>query len=161
MKPTTRHPHNARARLLRGALVLATLPAGHALAALGGDTSTLESERAALGGQMTREAAAHCTVHVLKTTYGETVREYADAQGRIFAVSWRGPTDPGLNWLLGTHYPDFARALAHLERPGLRRSLRVVTPTLVVESHAELRAHDGAAYLPALLPAGVDAAALP
>jgi hypothetical protein len=92
---------------------------------------------------------------------GVRVREYLNREGVVFAVSWSGPVLPDLQRLLGTHFAEYTAALAALDHPGLHRSVRVASSTLVVESGGHMRAYAGRAYLPALVPAGVSPAELP
>jgi hypothetical protein len=83
------------------------------------------------------------------------VREFLNAAGVVFAVTWQGPVMPDLQRLLGAQFPVYAAALAAQERPGSHRSVRITTADLVVESEGHLRAYVGRGYLPALVPAGV------
>ena len=72
--------------------------------------------------------------------------------GKVFAVSWRGPGDPGP--------AADARQLLRAVRAGARRSapqydhhhLAVRTPDVVVQSSGRTRAFFGRAWAPALLP---------
>jgi hypothetical protein len=73
----------------------------------------------------------------------------------VFAVSWTAPVLPDLHRLLGSYFNEYTTALAALNRPGLRRSVRIASSGLVVESAGHLRAYAGRAYLPAFVPAGV------
>ena len=83
------------------------------------------------------------------------VREYLTRGGLVFAVSWSGPVVPDMRQLLGSHYDAYAKGLAALSHPGLRRSLQIASGELVVESGGHMRAYSGRAYLPALIPPGV------
>ena len=91
---------------------------------------------------------------------GLRVREYVTRDGTVFAVAWKGPVIPDLSRLLGPTFKAYSAALAALDHPGLHRSVRVASPTLIVESGGHLRAYAGRAYLPARVPAGVPAADL-
>ena len=61
---------------------------------------------------------------------------------------------PNLQSLLGVNFSGYATALAAVTQRGLRRSLRIATPGVVVETGGHLRAYSGRAYLPASIPAG-------
>ena len=39
--------------------------------------------------------------------HGIVVREYVDAAGTVYAVSWRGPAMPNVEALLGAYFPRF------------------------------------------------------
>jgi len=86
---------------------------------------------------------------------GLRVREYLTRDGAVFAVAWTGPVIPDLSRLLGPSFKAYSAALAALDHPGLHRSVRVASSTLIVESSGHLRAFAGRAYLPARVPAGV------
>ena len=87
---------------------------------------------------------------------GTAVKEFATLQGRVFAVSWRGPVLPDLSSWLGTHFPSFVRAAEQARSEGVRHStLNLSREGLVMRSNGRMRAFEGFAYLPALVPAGV------
>ncbi|MFM9879111.1 MAG: DUF2844 domain-containing protein [Burkholderiaceae bacterium] len=98
------------------------------------------------------------TVHELQTESGTRVREYIGADGKVFAVSWRGPFLPDLQVLLGSHFAAYA-AMAQ-RNPVASRTMDMQTPTLVVHSGGRMRAFAGYAYLPRQLPTGVNLSAL-
>jgi hypothetical protein len=125
-----------------------------ALAALGGDVSSVQADRT----QMRAKAAASSsmgsyTVHTMQTDAGTTVREYADTAGKVFAVTWQGPVKPDLNQLLGPYFSDFQQEAA-AGRIG-RRHMKVDKPNVVILSEGRMRALAGKAYLPQAIPAGV------
>ncbi len=87
---------------------------------------------------------------------GTTVKEYATPQGRVFAVSWRGPVLPDFSALLGTHFPTFRQSAERAREQGVRNStLALNHGGLVMRSTGRMRAFEGFAYLPALVPDGV------
>ncbi|MDB5947275.1 MAG: hypothetical protein JWQ33_2301 [Ramlibacter sp.] len=91
----------------------------------------------------------------LKTTLdsGTEVREYLTVDGRVFAVSWAGPSLPDLRAILGPH---FQTLLNHerLRRPGARSPLHVQQDGVVIFMAGRMGAFEGRAWLPALLPTG-------
>ena len=126
--------------------------AAPAMAALGGDVSSVEADRASLKGALTGfRAGQSYGVHELTTASGVHVREYV-AGGKVFAVSWQGPVIPDLRQVLGAYYTTYAQAAA-APHAGGHRHLRVEQPGLVVESNGRMRAFYGRAWDPALLPA--------
>jgi hypothetical protein len=140
-----------------GAGLLAAVPA---YAGLGGDAEAVRADAAEFVGTLEFADTADYLIEQISIGSGMRIREFLNRDGIVFAVSWSGPAVPELQRLLGVHYPDYVAAVAALDRPGLHRSLRIVTPDLVVEAGGHLRAYQGRAYLPTLIPAGVAAADL-
>jgi hypothetical protein len=136
--------------LLAG-LLLVGLTAGPAAASLGGDRSTVEADRAALNGERSVSSATGYEVHEITTPGGGRVREYLTADGKVFALSWRGPRIPDLRQLLGPYYDRFAQGAAE-PHIASRRHLEIKQPGLVVESHGRMGAFYGRAWDPQLLP---------
>lgn len=126
-------------------------------ASLGQDEASAETDRAHLNGQRAMRArAAHAAyaVQELQLPSGTTVREYVSSSGKIFAVSWQGPTLPDLEQIMGAdHYKTFMHAPDARQVPRRLRSLR--RDELVVHSAGRPRAFSGHAYIPALVPPGV------
>jgi hypothetical protein len=141
-------------------VALALLGQRPACAGLGGNATSVTSDANELRG------VAHSTVGPRYATVeigmanGVHVREFMNLDGVVFAVAWDGPVPPDLRPLLGTSFSAYARALAALKQPGLRRPLRIASSDLVVETAGHLRAYRGRAYLPALIPDGTPTADL-
>lgn len=150
------------ARALAGACAALCLPAA-AIAHLGGDADSVNTDRSALDGQLTTTASLQYEQHELTLPSGTVVREFATRGGRIFAISWQGPLPPDLSQLLGSYYPRFTAAASAAGRApsGLQRQLSSVAPDFVVQSVSHLRSFRGKAYLPALVPEGVAVEQLP
>jgi hypothetical protein len=148
-------PH--RASLL---IVLAMVALGStapAMAALGGDVSSVEADRASLKGALAHFSTVRgYDVHEITTPAGVHVREYL-ADGKVFALSWQGPVIPDLRQMLGAYYASYAQA-ASAPHPGGHRHLQVEQPRLVVESNGRMRAFYGRAWDPTLLPPNFSAA---
>lgn len=149
-------------KLLRRSAVLAGvmlvgLGAGPAVASLGGTSATVDADRAALRGEHSVSTATGYEVHEITTPGGGWVREYLTPEGTVFALSWRGPSIPDLQQLLGAYYTRFAQGAATV-RTRSRRHLVIEQPGLVVESHGRMRAFYGRAWDPTLLPQGFSAA---
>jgi hypothetical protein len=127
-------------------------------AALGGDAASVVSDANEMRGVVHAELLQQYDIHEITADSGIRVREFLSRDGVVFAVTWSGPMVPDLQRLLGTNFAEYTRALAALKQPGLHRSLRVASSSLVVESGGHLRAYSGRAYLPALIPSGTSAA---
>lgn len=145
-------------RTLLFALAAAALgSAAPSRAALGGDVSSVEADRASLKGALTGfRSGQSYAVHELTTAWGVHIHEYV-AGGKVFAVSWQGPVIPDLRQVLGAYYATYAQAAA-APHAGGHRHLRVEQPGLVVESNGRMRAFSGRAWDPALLPANFSVA---
>jgi hypothetical protein len=100
-------------------------------------------------------------VHEITTPYGTVVREYVSPDGKVFGVAWRGPFLPNFQQLLGDSYATFTQAAQEARSAQPRRSrnapLAVAQPNLVMHSGGHTRAYVGHAYVPAMIPQGVDA----
>ena len=148
-----------RATRLLG-LCVAALWTVNAHAALGGDAASVASDAARLGSAPSSASQPLYTRLQIDDRSGVRLREFLGLDGVVFAVSWSGPVQPDLQPLLGTHYADYAAAQAAVQRPGLRRELRLTLPGAVVETGGHLRAYAGRAYLPQRIPAGITLADL-
>jgi hypothetical protein len=131
-----------------------------ACAALGGDAASVASDAVALHGVIHATPLQQYDIHEITSDNGMRLREFLSRSGVVFAVTWSGPAMPDLQKLLGGSYPTYTAAVAAEGHRGLKRSLRIATPDLVVESDGHMRAFSGRAYLPALIPSGMSIADL-
>ena len=125
-----------------------------ALAALGGDTASVEADQQEMNAsqQITVNNAAY-TVYELQTEAGTTVREYVSSAGTVFAVAWQGPLLPDFKQILGAYFAPYTAAAAR--QRGSHGHLLIQQADLVVESSGHVRAFFGKAYLPQMLPQGM------
>lgn len=133
-----------------------------ARAALGGDAGSIDSDVLAMKGTMsqptTQEPEPATTAYTVKTfvtDHGTEVREYAASSGAIFGVAWHGRRPPDLSVLLGSYYSEYASATAAQRHKDLHRA-RIITPDAVVMMAGHMGHAVGHAYVPSLVPAGVD-----
>src|SRR5438046_10675662 len=70
--------------------------AAPALAALGGDGTSVQADLARMKGALRITSSAGFTVHEITTSYGTVVRAYLTPADKVFAVSWQGPVLPDL-----------------------------------------------------------------
>ncbi len=147
------------------ALIVRVMSAGVVAAVL---AMTASTGRAALGeaeGSIAADAVgaraavemspqAGFTVNRFTDATATNVREYAAPNGIVFAVAWDGMATPDLSRLLGAYYGDYVSAAAGAPA-GSQRS-RGVGQGGIVERSGPMRAMRGRAYVPALMPAGVD-----
>ena len=129
-----------------------------ARAVLGGPADSVEKDMSAI--KATRRAVKSMpgyTVHEMASG-ALTLREYVSPDGIVFGIAWNGLLNPDLNHFLGAYYGQYHEAKRQMPRVHGRRSIRVRTNGLVVERWGHMRSLHGRAYVPALLPEGVNAA---
>jgi hypothetical protein len=152
-----RWPIRLTASLL-GLASLAALPAAHA--ALGDTLASVQADSQRLKAATLRvQATGSYTVQVLQLPEGGTVNEYLTPAGTVFAVRWVAPFKPDLGQLLGRYFATYATAP---RSAGSDRShLAIEAGDLVVHAGGRPRAFAGTAWVPSLVPAGIDPAVLP
>jgi hypothetical protein len=135
----------------------------YVLAALGGDLRSVSADRETMQGQLQSTPMQQYELHQIITSGGTVIHEYMTLQGKVFAVTWRGPFPPNLQQLFGSYYEQFQEAvLAPTQmRGGTNRRLGVAQPDFVVKESGRMRSYQGKAYVPSLIPAGVAVGALP
>lgn len=140
----------------RGTLFILLMLRLPAHASLGGLADSIETDRAAMKGQMhTRQGAAY-SVHQIQGTHGTVVREYLSPDGIVFAVAWQGPFLPDLQQLLGPYFDMYIAGVKQQKASYVgRRPLNLQLPGLVVQRWGHLRAESGRAYIPEKVPLGV------
>jgi hypothetical protein len=128
-----------------------------AMAALGGDVTSVEADRAHLKAASleVRPGEAY-EVHAIQAPGGTVISEYVSSAGRVFAVAWHGPFIPEMQQILGSYFQQYSAALG-VKRPYGRRPLNIQQPGLVVQTGGHMRAYSGRAYLPEMLPPGLKA----
>jgi hypothetical protein len=148
--------------ILLAGIVLSSLflPIG-AAATLGGNVTSVETDQQQMKAKRAVQSNGKYSVHEITTPYGTVVREYVSPDGKVFGVAWRGPFLPDFQQLLGNYYATFAQAAQQARAAQARRSrnapLTVEQPELVMHSAGHARAYAGQAYVPGMIPQGVDA----
>lgn len=137
------------------ALLVLTLPLP-ALAALGGDVTSVHEDQAQMHGSLKTTQAPAYTLHEIKASAGTVVKEYVSPAGKVFAITWRGQFVPNMQQLLGSYYQQFADGAAaqRAAQPG-HRPLNIRQPGLVVQNGGHMRSYFGRAYVPEMVPQGV------
>jgi hypothetical protein len=145
---------------LRGAscMLMATLlmPAHWAHAVLGQSAASIGSDAGTLKA-VRRSAISHAgyTVEVI-TADATTVREYASPAGIVFAIAWNGYVHPDLTQLLGSYWSEYSTARQNHRRKTGSRHEQLKAERIVVERSGQMRNLRGRAYVPDLIPAGVN-----
>jgi len=129
-----------------------------------------QSARAFLGGRADsagRDKQAFKTVQrattalngytVEEVVYETTsVREFVSPSGIVFAIAWNGYVHPELTQLLGSYWNEYSTVRQKtLPKSGSRR-LKLATDNIVVEKWGHMRNLHGRAYVPALVPEGLN-----
>jgi Protein of unknown function (DUF2844) len=149
----------ALAALLTGCfLASAALPAR---AGLGADASSIDSDAAAMRGNMSQpskdelEQSTSYKVKTFVTESGTTVHEYSALSGAVFGVAWSGRRPPDLSVLLGSYYPEYVSAMSLKHHRDLHHTM-IQSPRMVVVMGGHMGHLVGRAYAPGLAPSGVD-----
>lgn len=144
--------------------LITLIGAGKALAALGGVPSALSELGPSPDTAVVKMSAPKPTTpssrysqNTLYLATGTAVQEFFSPSGQVFAVTWRGPVLPDLPVLLGEYFGQL-KAQVEQERLAGRRGapVRVVRDDLVLSSSGRMRNFYGHAYVPALVPSGVE-----
>jgi hypothetical protein len=124
-------------------------------AALGGSADSVAADQAKLQATRKMVAMPEYTVHEITRADGGVVREYVTPAGKVFGISWSGPTIPDLTQLLGSYQAEARDTLRAQPKSFGHRAAAVHNSDLVVESAGHMHAFQGRAYLNSLLPTGV------
>jgi hypothetical protein len=95
------------------------------------------------------------TIHTINSN-STIVREYVSPSGVVFGIAWNGMIHPDLTTLLGTYFGEYQEALKQSPNTPGRRFSQLKTATVVVETWGHMRNVQGRAYVPTLIPKGVD-----
>lgn len=157
LKPTVLYTGILRPLTLGPFLYIAILLAPFsAWAALGDTAASVLTDQARMKGTLHSSDQQTYVVHEIQTPAGTKVREYVSPQGAVFAVAWEGQFQPDLHQLMGPYYQQAKDAAAQQVRHG-HGPMLIQTDGLVVESAGSQRNIHGRAYIPQMLPKGVEA----
>jgi len=147
---------NEATRVLLSALLLALpLPA---MAALGDNAASVLTDQAHMKGTLRSVDNRTYVMHEITSTTGTVVREFVSPAGAVFGVAWEGQFPPDLQQLLGPYYQQAQQAAPPAQQQGRRRAPVVIeTPGLVMYETGHMRSFHGQAYVPQLVPQGVQA----
>lgn len=141
------------ARMLVSFLILA-LPIP-AMAVLGDTAASVLTDQARMKGTLRSVDARTYVVHEIVAPTGIVVRELVSPAGAVFGVAWEGQFPPDLQQLLGPYYDQAKQAAAQGPHRG-RAPLAIETPGLVMHQTGHMRSYRGQAYIPQLVPQGVN-----
>jgi hypothetical protein len=123
-------------------------------ATLGGDVASVDANLGRLGGERRVQTVASGKRHDLRLPSGIVVHEYVSAAGAVYAIAWEGPRAPDLRELLGPYFDQLS--VRDLRQPVGHHRLEVNGTDLVVRSSGHRGSFFGRAWVPSLLPRGVD-----
>lgn len=144
---------------LKLSLCLCALLPTLANATLGEDVASVERDRQELQahtvpGDSVVSKSSLFSVFVMQVER-ETIKEFVDHTGLVFAISWRGDVHPNLSSLLGRHYPYFA-IQDSITPHGRRFPIKPIrTDSITVQRGGHLYDFRGLAILNGKLPPGV------
>jgi hypothetical protein len=123
-----------------------------AWAVLGQAQDSVQSDAQTLKGTLTTTEMSGYSVAQISRNDGTVLKEFLSPEGKVFGISWKGPTMPNLSQLMGPYFLSFQQANSSTHRRG---PLSVHTGPLVVETGGHQRAFHVRAYLSDQLPGGV------
>jgi len=145
-------PNGKTVRLLLPSLLLAL--AFPAWASLGDNVTTVQTDNARMKGTLRSVAAQSYVTHEIQVPTGQTVREFVSPEGTVFGVAWEGPFQPDLQQLLGSYFEPVKQAVAQQHRG--HGPIFVETSGFVFQQGGHARSFHGRAYVPSMVPQGVD-----
>jgi Protein of unknown function (DUF2844) len=138
--------------LAAGAASALLVGAVDARATLGADGASVAANEHNLGAVRQVAKVAAGERHDLQLPNGVQVHEYLSPSGAVYAVTWSGPRVPDLRELLG---PYFAQ-LEGRRSNGAHNQMTLSGADLEVRSVGHGRSFSGRAWVPSLVPPGVD-----
>ena len=131
------------------------LPAA-ASAHLGGPASSVTTDRARMTASIRTVSTGRYSRHELTRPNGGMVREFTNADGTVFAVTWAGPGKPDLKTLLGPYFTTFQASSIATARQmhSLRHPPQVARSDLQIQVGGHMGWFRGVAFVPSLAPAG-------
>lgn len=127
---------------------LATLGQAASTALANGTASNQARQLRGANGAQVRDQS-------IVTPSGIAVHEFSSG-GVIFAIRWSGTRMPDLSRLLGTYFPQYIASMKARGPDRRRAPAAIHSGGLVVHTGGHMRAYHGSAYLPGLVPPGVD-----
>jgi Protein of unknown function (DUF2844) len=132
-----------------------------ASAILGDTAASVLNDQARMKGTLRSVDNRTYVMHEITSSSGTVVREFVSPQGAVFGVAWEGQFPPDLQQLLGPYYQQAEQAQAAAQPSGSQQPRRrrapivVETPGLVLYETGHVRSFHGQAYIPQLVPQGV------
>jgi hypothetical protein len=157
------NPFIVRAAIVAAASIALASLATPALAALGGTADSVSTDTSAMRGMLRSIPEVQYDVQEIDSS-SVTVREYVTRAGQVFAVTWQGIAPPNFQQLLGTYYTRLQAGAATARAghgPAAHRHYGINQSDFVMQSLGRMGNFHGVAYVPSLVPTGVDVGQLP
>jgi hypothetical protein len=138
--------------LLPSVLLALAFPAW---ASLGDNVTTVQADKVHMKGSLRSIAAQRYVTHEIQVPTGQVVREFVSPEGNVFGVAWEGPYQPDLQQVLGSYFEPMKQAVAAQQRHG-HGPVYLETSGFVFQMGGHARSFHGRAYVPAMVPQGVD-----
>jgi hypothetical protein len=142
-------------RLLVPSVLLAL--AFPAWASLGGNVTSVQNDKVHMKGTLRSTATRQYVKHEIQIPSGQVVREFVSQDGTVFGVAWEGSAQPDLQQVLGSYFDPVKQAVAAQQRHG-HGPISVETSGFVFQQGGHARSFHGRAYVPSMVPQGVDVA---
>lgn len=140
-----------------GILGVSLAISSQACATLGEPANSVAKDRKALSAkQSSSTPGAKFSVQEI-TSDNNVIREYIAPSGVVFGIAWSGIAHPDLAPLLGSYTSAYQKVARQTARKPGRRNVRMQADGIVVEKWGHMGNLKGKAYLPALIPQGVNA----
>lgn len=123
-------------------------------AELGGAMTGVQADRAHLEARLSSTSAGTHVRHDMTLPNGGLVREFTNANGRVYALTWSGPGKPDLRSLLGGYFARLQAGSARINPRARRQPMQLVRSDIVIQTGGHMGYFWGVAYVPALTPAG-------
>jgi|GEM_PF-541500 len=129
---------------------------GAARAELGGRVASVAADSGRMHARIASVARGNYALQELTRANDGIVREYTNANGMVFAVTWSGPGKPDLRMLLGPYFTAFQANSEVIARAthALRRPPQVNQPDLQIQTGGHMGWFHGVAFVPSLAPPG-------
>jgi hypothetical protein len=137
-----------------------------AWAALGDNAASVLTDQASMKGTLRSTDNRTYVLHEITMSSGAKVREFVTPGGAVFGVAWEGQVPPDFQLLLGAYFQQAQqasaaqRAASQPDGAPVRRGRGptvIETPGLVLYQTGHMRSFHGQAYIPQLVPQGVQA----
>jgi len=146
-------PALERCIALLGVVIVMFGFSGAANAVLGGKVDSVAADQVQMKASLKVSSTGRFEVHELRTSGGNVVREFVSPEGNVFAVAWTGHAVPQYSQLLGSFAQKITAAAQ--ARHNHRAPLVINEPGFVFSAFGHMRFYSGRAYIPSLVPAGV------
>ncbi|CAN1493740.1 Protein of unknown function DUF2844 [Burkholderiaceae bacterium] len=124
-------------------------------AELGGNLASINQEQKTFGSTLSSSPQTGFTIYTQAISPGLVLKEYLTTNANVFAITWKGPSLPNFQVVLGAYYSNYLTALQNNPR-----AIFFQDDNIVIESGGVMGGYVGRAYLPKQFPAGMTPANL-